>query len=160
MQHQMIARYPAPSDVVIKMFTDKDYHSRKMDKLGITYEILAHEFENGQFRLKAERQVPTNATGIAAKFMPKTSEVVNDEKWSLADKTGSVVVETRGVPLDMHCTAHMADDGDGCVVTYDWTVKARIPVGGGKLEKFVVSDMENRAEEERKVAVSLLGDYQ
>lgn len=159
MKHEMRAHYPASSDVVMKMFTDKDYHARKMQKLGIDFKLLEHEFDGENFRLKAQRLVPIQASGIAAKFMPATSTVVNDEKWSVKDKTGSVVVETKGVPLAMSCTAKMQDQDDGCVVVYDWDIKARIPLGGGALEKFVVGDMKVREAEEREAAISLLDDY-
>lgn len=159
MKHEMRARYPASSDVVMKMFTDKDYHARKMEKLGIDFKVLEHAFDGENFRLKAQRLVPIQASGIAAKFMPATSTVVNDEKWTVSDKTGSVVVETKGVPLAMSCTARMQDEGDGCVVVYDWDVKAKIPLGAGALEKFVVSDMKVREAEERDAAISLLNEY-
>lgn len=159
MKHEMRAEYPASSDVVMKMFTDKNYHAKKLEKMGIEYKILEHDFDGDNFRLKAQRLVPIQASGIAAKFMPATSTVVNDEKWSLASKTGSVVVETKGVPLDMSCTAKMQDQGEGCVVIYSWDIKAKIPIGGGKLEKFVVSDMKDREAEERDAAISLLDDY-
>jgi len=159
MKHEMHAHYPAPSDVVIKMFTDKDYHGRKMEKMGIEFKVLEHEFDGDNFRLKAQRSVPIQATGLAAKFMPSTTQVVNDEKWSVNNKTGSVVVETKGVPLKMSCTAKMQDEGDSCVVIYSWEIKAKIPMGGGALEKFVVADMKDREAEERDAAISLLDAY-
>lgn len=159
MKHEMRAEYPASSDVVVKMFTDQDYHKKKMEKMGIEYEIIDHEFDGDNFRLKAQRLVPIQATGIAAKFMPSTSTVVNDEKWSVNSKTGSVEVETKGVPLTMSCTAKMQDQGDGCVVIYSWDIKAKIPIGGGALEKFVVSDMKDREAEERDAAIALLDQY-
>ena len=159
MKHSTQARYPASADVVIKMFSDPDFHKRKMDQLGITYDILAEENDGDEFRIKAERHVPIQASGIVTKIMPATTQVVNDERWRLSDKSGLVVVETKGVPLDMSCTAQMRDDGDECVIDYDWEIKARIPIGGGALEKFVVNDMQKREAEERDVGISLLDDY-
>lgn len=159
MKRESQARYPASSEVVMKMFTDKDFHSRKMKILGMDYEILEHEFDGEQFRLKAQRGVPMNATGIAAKFMPAKTQVVNDERWTLADKSGTVFVQPQGVPLEMNCTAQMRDEGDECVITYKWNVKAKIPLGGGSLEKFVAADMEKREAEELEAAITLLDQY-
>jgi len=159
MKLQTQARYSAPSEVVIKAFTDEAFHRAKMDQLGIEFEILASDASGDSYRLQAKRLVPINASGIVAKIMPKTSEVVNDETWNRSDKSGRVVVETKGVPLDMSCTAQMKDDGDGCVIDYNWEIKAKIPLGGGALEKFVAGDVGNRAEEERKVGESLLDSY-
>ena len=53
----------------------------------------------------------------------------------------------------------MKDQGGECVVSFDWTIKARVPLVGGALEKFVISDMERRAAEETEVAIRLLKDY-
>lgn len=159
MKHTTKASYPAPADVVIKMFCDADYHKRKMDKLGISYQILEENSDGDEFQLKAERQVPVQASGIVKKIMPATTQVVNDERWRVSDKSGSVVVETKGVPLDMSCTAQMTDEGDGCVIEYTWNIKARIPLGGGALEKFVVNDMTKREAEEQAVGISFLDEY-
>lgn len=159
MKHATTARYPAPSETVIRMFTDEGYHARKLEKLGIEYEILAHEFDGEDFRLKARRAVPVQAGGLAGRMMPATTQVVNDERWRVSDKTGSVVVEPSGVPLEMSCSARMRDQDGECVVEYDWDIRARIPVGGGSLEKFVIADMENRAADELEAALSLLDEY-
>ena len=159
MKHTSLARYPAPADVVIKMFCDPAFHKAKMDKLGISYQILAEASDGDEFQLKAERKVPIQATGIVKKIMPATTQVVNDERWSLSDKSGSVVVETKGVPLDMRCTAQMRDEGDECVIEYSWEIKARIPLGGGALEKFVINDMQKSEAAERDAGVTFLDDY-
>ncbi len=153
------ARYPASSDVVIKMFCDPGFHTRKMDKLGIKHEILEQNEQGDEFRIKVLRHVPIEASGIVKKIMPATTQVVNDERWSRSDKSGAVVVETKGVPLEMSCTAQMRDDGDGCLIEYDWTIKARIPLGGGALEKFVAGDMEKGEARELEVGISFLDEY-
>lgn len=159
MQFETQGRYPASSDVVLKMFTDKDFHVAKMNKLGIRHEILQCDSDGDEFIIKAERAVPVQASGIVKKIMPATTQVVNDERWRLSDKSGSVVVQTKGVPLDMSCTAQMHDEGDECVITYKWNIKAKIPLGGGALEKFVRNDMEGREAEELEAGISFLDDY-
>lgn len=159
MQRETEAHYPAPSDVVISMFADADYHRKKLEKLGIEFEILEQDFDGDELHLKSKRLVPVQASGIAAKFMPETTEVVNDERWRISDKSGAVVVDTRGVPLAMSCTAGMRDNGDHCIIDYHWDITANIPVGGSKLEKFVVGDMEQRESQEKEAALALLDGY-
>lgn len=159
MEHKTQARYPASSDVVIAMFTDNGYHERKMQTLGINFEILEGNFDGDELHIKTKRHVPVEAKGIAAKFMPSTTVVVNDERWRQSDKSGQVVVELGGVPLAMSCTAQMRDEGEECVIAYTWNIKAKIPIGGGKLEKFVANDMGDREAKEHKVAIQMLDDY-
>lgn len=159
MKREVNADYPASADVVIRMFADGEFHRMKMEKLGIEFEILEQEFDGNELRMKSKREVPVNASGVAAKFMPETAEVVNDERWRISDKSGSVVVDTKGVPIDMRSTAYMRDDGDNCIIHYDWEVKANIPIGSGALEKFVIGDMDQREAEEKEVALALLDSY-
>jgi hypothetical protein len=157
-KHQMKARYPASSATVIRMMTDKAFHVAKLEKLGLSkYEVLDHQFDGKQFSIRIERKVPVQMPGM--KKSAGESTVVNEEKWDVAARTGSVAAHPQGMPLEISAVTAMADDGDGCVVTYDWNIHAKIPLVGGQLEKFVIGDMESRAAEETRVAVELLADY-
>ena len=160
MKHQSQARYPAPSDVVMRMFTDKNFHTRKLDAMGLkNYQILDHALEGADFRIRIRRKVPMQAPALVKKFFPAESTVVNEERWNTKSRTGSVLVEPQGVPLEMSCLTALKDQGGECIVSFDWTVKAKIPLVGGALEKFVVSDMERLAAEETVIAIRMLKDY-
>ena len=160
MKHQSQARYPAPSEVVLRMFTDKDFHTRKLDEMGLkNYQVLDHALDGKEFRIKIRRKVPMQAPALVKKFVPAESTVVNEERWNLKSRTGSVMVEPQGMPLEVSCVTAMKDQGGECIVSFDWTIKARVPLVGGALAKFVISDMERRAAEETEVAIRLLKDY-
>lgn len=159
MKHETQARYPALSEKVIRMFTDRRYHEQKMQSLGIEFSILDYAFDGDELRLKTKRMLPVQASGIAGRFLPSRTEVVNEEFWRISDKSGSVSVETRGVPLRMSCTASMRDEADECVITYEWDIKAKVPMGAGALEKFVIKDMAGREAKEHDAAIALLDDY-
>lgn len=159
MKYEMHAHFPAPSEVVMKMFTDKQFHSRKLEKMGVEFKVLEHTSDGDKFYICVQRMVPMNATGIAAKFMPATTQVTQGEEWFVKDKRGSVDIDTKGAPIKISCTAKMQDQGEECVVIYDWDVKAKIPIGGGALEKFVIADMKKREAVEREAATSLLDEF-
>jgi len=160
MKHQSQVRYPASSDVVIKMFTDKNFHTRKLDTMGLkNYLILDHALEGAEFRIKIQRKVPMQAPALVKKFVSAESTVVNEERWNTKSKTGKVLVEPQGMPLEMWCVTALKDQGGECIVSYDWTIKAGIPIVGGALEKFVVSDLERRSTEENEIAIRMLKDY-
>lgn len=160
MKHQSHARYPAPSDVVMRMFTDKNFHTRKLDTMGLkNYQILDHALDSTDFRIRIRRKVPMQAPALVKKFFPAESTVVNEERWNTKSRTGSVLVEPQGVPLEMSCLTALKDQGGECIVSFDWTVKAKIPLVGGALEKFVISDMERLAAEETAIAIRMLKDY-
>lgn len=160
MKHQSEARFPAPSKVVIKMFTDRDFHERKLEGLGLLkYKVLAHEFDGADFMIKIERKVPVQAPGMVKKVVAAESTVVHEERWNLRRKTGRVVAQPQGMPVEITCEAVMSDDGGACLVRYDWNVHAKLPLVGGQLEKFIIADMTKRADEETRVAIALLDPY-
>ena len=160
MKHQSQVRYPAPSDVVIRMFTDRNFHTRKLDEMGLkNYQVLDHAFDGTDFRIKIQRKVPMQAPAMVKKFVAAESTVVNEERWNARNKTGKVLVEPQGIPLEMHCVTALKDQDGECLVSYDWTINARIPLMGGTLEKFVVSDLDRRSAEETAIGLRLLKDY-
>ncbi|WP_028008694.1 DUF2505 domain-containing protein [Solimonas flava] len=155
MKHQVQARYPAAPDVVIKMFTDKGFHTRKLDALGMPYKVLAHEFDGQTFRIRVERKVPVQMPG----GKKAEATVTNEETWHVASRTGSVKVEAGAMPLECACTTAIADGGSETLVTYDWTVKSKIPLLGGQIEKMAVADMDTRSADETRIAIELIADY-
>ena len=160
MRFEIKARYPASSAVVIKMFSDKDFHTRKLDALGLRkYQVLKHESTDKEFSIRIERKVPMAPPGIISKLVPAEASVTSEERWNLAQKTGRIKVEPAGIPVEITGTASMTDAGKECVITYLWDARARIPLVGGTLEKFIAADMEKKMVDETRAAVSLLGSY-
>lgn len=161
LKHTNYARYPAPADVVIKMFTDKNFHTAKLEAMGmVKFEVVSHHFENGEFQIKIDRRVPLQAPGVVKKVVSAETRVVNEEFWSVASKTGRVEVEPVGMPIEMRCQTRIEDVGEqSCTVTFDWEIHSKMPLMGASLEKYVVQDIENRAADETRVAISLLDKY-
>lgn len=160
MKFDIKARYPAPSAVVLKMFTDREFHQKKLGVLGIQKSrVLEHDTKGDDFRIKIERKVPLDAPGVIKKFIPAEATVVSEEKWNRASKSGTVKIEPAGVPVDIRCTARFADDAQGCVITYAFDVSARVPLVGGALEKFIASDMQAKFADEARAAATLLDPY-
>lgn len=159
-KHETTTRYPAPADTVLKMMTDRGFHERKLGALGLAkYQILDHAFDGQDFRIKIERKVPVQAPGMVKKALAPETTVVSEESWNLAARRGRVAVAPQGMPVEMSCEVSIADDGSDSVITHRWNIEAKIPVVGGTLEKFIVSDMDNRAAEETRVAIELLQAY-
>lgn len=156
MKHEIRARYPAPADVVLRMFTDRSFHTRKLEALGISkYEVLNERREGSTWSIRIDRKVPINLPGVKG----VESAVGHTESWDSARKTGTVQVETRGVPVAISCQARLADEPGGCTVHYAWSVESKVPLIGGKIEKAVIADMEKRSAEETRVSVSLIDSY-
>lgn len=160
MKQEIKARYPVSADVVLKMFSDKNFHTRKLEVLGLPkYQVLESAQQGDEFRIKIERKVPLEAPGMVKKVVPVESTVVSEERWNRKTRSGVVNVQPQGIPVKMSCTATVKDEGAGSVVTYVWDVSSSIPMIGGQLEKFVCSDMVGKSADEAKAAISLVDQY-
>lgn len=157
MKHESQTRYPASSSMVLKMFSDLAFHERKLKQLNYKYRVLEHSFDGKTFRIRVERKLP-----VQLPFGNKTAgetTVIHEEAWHLDSKSGEVSASPQGMPLQLSCQATLKDQGGECVVSYRWDVRAKLPVVGGALEKFAVADLEKRAADEARVALSLLDGY-
>lgn len=147
MKQKLEARYPAPSSTVIKMMTDKKFYTDRLELQGIKdYEVLEHKSDGNEFSISIKRKVTAiNVTSI--------------EKWNVAKKTGTIKVELQGMPMDVSCTTSLTDQGDGCVLTYNWDVVSKIPLVGGKIEKQFAGENEKAIPEQTRLGIQLLKNY-
>lgn len=162
MDHVIEVRFPASSDVVIKAFTDKQFHLDKVDAIGSTgVELLDHNADPENFHVKIRRQMPVevDVPGALKKFVPATATVTHKDAWSASSKTGFIEIELAGIPIELTCDASLRDEGDECVYRYEWHIKARVPLVGGKLEKLLARDMDEKIPKETRASIPLLDAY-
>lgn len=159
MKHHAEVRYPAPAATVLRMFTDPAFHTRKLEVMGLVKSRVLEQQDRGDdFMIRIERKIPIQIPG--SKKSAGDSTVAHTERWNRRSGEGSITAEAAGMPLEMSCVASVTDEGrQGCVARYDWTVTSKVPLVGKTIEKFVVTDLDRRFDEESKVAVSLLDDY-
>ena len=159
MKQEIKSRYAATADVVMRMFADPAFHTAKLQGLGLKkYEVLEQSAQGDYFRIRIERKVPLDAPALVRKVVPAEATAISDERWNLKTRKGKVSIDP-GIPVDMSCEASIDDVGSECVVTYVWEVKARVPLIGGTLEKFICSDLTGKMVEETRVAAGLLKSY-
>ena len=150
MKHEVKVRYPAPASIVIGLFTDAAFYPRKLDLLGVPrHKVLDKRESKNHLDIKLELHVPMQVPGILKKVVPADMTVIQEESWDKTTMAGTLRVHSAGSPADMSCKASIADEGKACTVTYAWEVKAKIPLIGGTLEKFICSDIDERARREQ-----------
>lgn len=148
MKQRLEGRYPAPSDVVIRMMTDRKFYTDRLDLQGIReYEVLDHKSDGKRFSITIKRRI----TAIG---------VTSVETWDAASKQGTISVELSGMPIEVKCQTRLADDGKGgCVLTYDWDIKSRVPLVGGKIEKQFAAENEKAVPQQTRLGIELLKHY-
>jgi hypothetical protein len=147
MKQTLEAKYPASSDVVIKMMTDRKFFTDRLDLQGIKeYEVVDHKFDGKSFSITIKRKITAiNVTSV--------------ESWNVAKKTGRITVDLAGMPMEVSCDTALKDDGSGCVLTYKWDIVSKIPLVGGKIEKQFAGENEKAIPEQTRLGIKLLQNY-
>ena len=159
MKKKITATYDVPPEALARMFANPDFHVRKLEEAGITrYEILNHEVNGDDVSIKVSRHVPLDAPRAVRKVIPAEVNSISNERWNAKTLRGNVSTET-GIPVEISCSALISAQGSGCVVHYDWEIKAKVPLIGGALEKFIAGDMEKRMAHEAEAASRVVKEF-
>ena len=148
MKQTLEGRYPAKSDVVIKMMTDKKFYTDRLDLEGIKgYEVVEHKFDGKKFSITLKRKL----TGIS---------VTSVETWDVATKKGTINVDVQAMPIKIACQTALKDDGKDTLLVYNWDVNSSVPLVGGKLDKQFAGENEKALVSQTKFGNQLLKNYQ
>lgn len=164
MKHKVSVRFPAKSEVVIKAFTDPEFHTGKLKQMGIAdYEVLDQQSDGRKFSIRIRRKVPIGVPipGPLKKLLGGGEMTVeHEDQWNTQGKTGRASVEVVGMPVDLSCHLSLDDEDDGCVYTYDWNIRGRVPLIGGLLERTLIADLDKKTQAETEASIALLKHYQ
>jgi hypothetical protein len=139
--------FPATTDIVIMMYTDKDYFLNKYKNLGAqNIEILDASFVGSEFSINIKRGLPADVPvpSFAKKFFSGTMTIVQRDTWDACKKTGRLDIEFKGLPIDASCDLKLVGEGDGSALLMGWNINVKVPFVGGKLEKVLMEDMSKK----------------
>lgn len=162
MKQRMQMRYPASAATVLRMMTQVDFHTAKLQRLGISgYQLLDQQRDAERFSVRIRRRVPIEVPvpALLQKLVPAQLLVVHEDRWTLADARGEVIFEFQGLPLQLACCTALQDADGGCVLSYDWEVQAKVPMVGGAVEMLLLADLEKKLAAETRVGIELLARF-
>lgn len=144
--------YKHPLQKVWAAFTDPDFYQAKFEGIGHrNVEIVSAEADDEGFTIEISREVPLDVPGFLRSMLGEWNTLLQSERWSESGKgvyVNELQIEARGVPATMTGTMTLAAKGKGCVNEVAITIRAAVPLIGGKLEQFVSRDTEATLEAE------------
>jgi hypothetical protein len=100
-------------------------------------------------------QKTTGLPSFARKFAGDTTRAVQREEWTDASG-GTLAIETPGKPTSMSGTIRLTEAGGGTTEVVELTIKARVPLIGGKLEGLMAEQVRDGMDTEHAVGVAWL----
>lgn len=99
------------------------------------------ETPDGGVRLRCTRSLPKGIPGFLEKILPSDGRAGQTDTWGPAgadgSRSGTWSADVPGAPVEVKGTMRLEPAGAGCTYTIEGTAKVKIPLVGGKAEKFI-----------------------
>jgi len=148
------------ADDVFDLFCDPDFLVERSMALGeLSADAEVDEDDSGKITIIMRREVKQELPAFLAKlFNPQQSITMTDE-WRLVGNNyvGKGEFLVQGQPVNVKTEMTLKPKGDGCVFSIKYKPTAKIPLIGGKVEKFIQGNCEEGTMKELKFTASRLG---
>ena len=138
--------YGHPVRKVWQAFTDPEFYQAKFEGIGHrSVEVVSSEHGEDGFTIEVSREVPVEVPAMLRNMLSEWNTLLQSEHWVEEGKgryANELQIEARGVPANMSGTMKLTAQGQGCVNEVAITIRASVPLIGGKLEQFVARDTE------------------
>lgn len=120
------------------------------------------ELPDGGVRLRCSRALPKGIPGFLEKILPADGRAGQIDTWGPAradgSRHGTWSAQVPGAPVEVHGTMRLEPAGDGCTYTVEGSAKVKIPLVGGKAEKFIVEQTATLTAREADVLRAMVRD--
>ena len=119
------------------------------------------ETPDGGVVLRTSRGLPSGIPGFLEKVLPADGRAGQTDTWGPAQpdgsRAGTWTAQVPGAPVDVHGTMRLVPTATGCDYVIDGVAKVKIPIIGGKAEKFVADATARTTAAEAEVLRSMTG---
>jgi len=104
--------------------------------------VRREQAPDGGVVLVVSRELPAGTPAFLERFLPRDGRVLQTDSWGppgpAGVRPGSWRADLAGAPAGLGGTMRLEPDGDGCTYVIDGTATVRVPVIGGRAERFLV----------------------
>lgn len=151
--------FSADVDTVYQLLTDPDFLVERSTALGEEHcECEVEEYED-ETVITLERRVRRDLPAFLAKMFNPVQTLKMTETWRPdgASWEGDLEIRVDGQPVVIRGEFTLKPSKKGCVYSVSHSCKAKIPLVGGKVEKFVLSQTGDGAKDELEFVRQKLG---
>lgn len=150
--------------VVFDMLSDPEFIVHKCTESGSIDVSAEVEDDGDEVTITNHRVLPAKLPSWAKRFVGETIPITDVQHWRDVAADGSrdakFDVEFSGQPLEFHGTMTLRGDGDGTVVHTIGSIKANVPLVGGKVERMASDWITRFLNKEERVGNAWLAEEQ
>lgn len=146
-------------DTVQQMLTDPEFLAERLIALGEDEPEVKVSRRGGTVTLTLKRAARRDLPKVAAKIIGEVQRFEMTEKWKADGDgwTGDYHIDVVGAPVEINASFELVPTDGGCQYTISHKPKAKIPVVGKTLEKFLVKQTAEGCERELEYLAEALG---
>jgi len=146
---------------VFAILTSPAWPARKAADFGDGSAVVERAVHpDGGVRLVVSRELPSGVPGFLERFLPADRRVVQTDEWGPAaggERQGRWSVSLPGAPASMGGTMRLEPIAAGCRYAIEGEVTVRVPLIGGKAERFIGEMVVKLADKEADLLSRSLG---
>lgn len=148
-------RFPADPYAVFGMLTDEAFVAKKATAAkALRHEVSVHR-DDDRVTIDLVRVMPPDVPDFVRRFVGETIDIKQTDVWEPAapdgSRHGSISLEMVGLPVTCTGTMRLVASGNVTVVTIAGSIKAAVPLFGGKIEEAVHQGLTEAAKIEEQV---------
>lgn len=151
--------FKASADQVFDKMTDPDFLVQRCVAMGEKNIQCDVEMEGRKTTVVLARTIKRELPAVLAKLFGAENRMVMTEHWESIGNSwlGHYQVEVEGQPVMLSAKFKLKPTDTGCEYSIDYSCKARIPLVGGKVEDFILSQTEAGMRKEMDYLAAVLG---
>jgi hypothetical protein len=153
MRFQEQCHYDQPPEILLKIFSDKDYFLEKYARSGAgKIELLEDEQTVDCSRISVRREVDMEIPlpRFARKYIPHTVSIVQTDTWRRQDASGHIDIRVTGMPARVSCDMSMQAEDQGTTLILNFSVRVKMPLIGEALAELLAADMRRKVRSDER----------
>lgn len=150
--------FPKDCQTVFELLTNGDYLTERSKAIGEVKATCDVSREGSKTVVNMHREVTRNLPSFAAKLFSSSQVLKMREVWVQDGEgyRGEYKIDIEGQPVSITATFSLTPSGSGSTYKIQHNSKAKIPIIGKKIEKFIESQTVDGATVELKYALEKL----
>ena len=132
-------------ETIFDKLTDPDFLVQRCVALGEKNIQCDVESDGRKTTVVLSRTIKRELPAVLAKLFGAENHMVMTEKWEDvgSSKMGNYTVDVQGQPVTLAAKFKLKPTDKGCEYSIDFSCKAKIPLIGGQVEKFILGQTED-----------------
>jgi len=146
-------------DDVFNLLSDPDFLVERSIALGeLSADCEIEEDESGKVTIAMRREVKQELPAFLAKLFNPHQVLTMTDEWRLvgSNYVGKGEFLVQGQPVNVKTEMTLKPQGKGCVFSIKYKPTAKIPLIGGKVEKFIQGNCEEGTKKELEYTAKVL----